>query len=248
MTGSVDTTMTPYLMTSTICSILAAASGSPPTMEVSAQVLAVSRISRRYSCRGYLLRSVRKIMALKQEFHWATSAYSAMTAIMALDRGSTMLKKYRWLVQPSMKAASCSSLGSVDTKNERMIMMLYTDEQPSITIKSRLLTRFRDLTTRQKGISPPPKYMVKTNRAMKMLRPGKSLRERAYPAITCTATASSVPAPAYSRVLAQPIQMRLSANTREQPIRVNPRGYRSGVPELTYWGSLTEASSTKYRG
>ena len=59
-----------------------------------------------------------------------------------------MLKKYRWLVQPSMKAASCSSLGKVDTKNERMIMMLYTDEQPSITIKSRLLTRFRDLTTR----------------------------------------------------------------------------------------------------
>ena len=71
-----------------------------------------------------------------------------MTAIMALDSGRTMLKKYRWLVQPSMKAASCSSLGKVDTKNERMIMMLYTDEQPSIIIRSRLLTRFRDLTTR----------------------------------------------------------------------------------------------------
>ena len=71
-----------------------------------------------------------------------------MTAVIALDSGMTIDAKKRAVPQPSISAASCSSFGIVLTKNERTIIMLYTDVPPSSTSIVRVLVRCRLRTIR----------------------------------------------------------------------------------------------------
>ena len=63
--------------------------------------------------------------------------------MMALDSGSTKVKKKRVLEQPSMLAASRSSSGMVEPQKVRIRIMLYTDTLPNMIRIQRVLTRCR---------------------------------------------------------------------------------------------------------
>ena len=63
----------------------------------------------------------------------------------------------------------------------------------------------RLLMTRYSGMIPPLKNMVKVNRNMMTRRPGKSIRESAYPAGMVQSRATAVPTTVYFRVLPYPV-------------------------------------------
>ena len=86
-----------------------------------------------------------------------------MTAMIAVDSGSTMLKKNLVFEQPSISAASRSSSGMLVWKNVRLMMMFVMDVAPRITMTSGLLYKPRLLTVRNVGIKPPEKNIVNRN-------------------------------------------------------------------------------------
>ena len=63
-------------------------------------------------------------MALKNEFQYDMAQYSVITAIIGFEMGTTIETKNLWLVQPSTKAASCSSLGMLEVKKDLAMIIL----------------------------------------------------------------------------------------------------------------------------
>ena len=99
--------------------------------------------------------------------------------MIAVESGSTMLKKKRVLEQPSISAASRSSFGILVSKKVRLMMMFVMLVAPRMTMTHGLLYSPRLFTVRKVGIRPPEKNIVNRNISVKNLRPTKSRRESA---------------------------------------------------------------------
>lgn len=126
------------------------------------------------------------------EFHCPTAMNRATVASTGAHSGSTIRKKITRSLAPSMRALSCSSMGS-SSMYERIMEML-----KALTSMGRMYTqnvpiRCRSRMSRKPGIRPPLTYSVIARKRDSRPRPRKSRRLRTYATMAHAPRLSTVP-------------------------------------------------------
>ena len=110
-------------------------------------------------------------MLQNHSFQRSTMKYSVTVASAGFISGRSICQKMRKGLAPSSIAASSKS-GGRDSKKLRRIIMLNALNASAMTTAKRLPYSPKSLTSRKKGTTPPPKYMVKTIMFWNSARPG----------------------------------------------------------------------------
>ena len=100
-------------------------------------------------------------------------------AINAFVSGRAMEKKKRICPQPSISAAPVRSSVMLLAKKERAMIKFQTLNAPGRITPHMVSSSFNSLISRYMGMVPPFKNIVTVKNAMKKLRNGSDLRERA---------------------------------------------------------------------